>query len=82
MAQDPKILMLDEPCANLDIRWRQEISELLEELHGRTKTTVLMVSHETNVLPPACKRVLILADGRLVSDGNAETVLAYNSACR
>lgn len=82
MTQDPKILMLDEPCANLDIRWRQEISGLLEELHGRTGTTVLMVSHETSVLPPACGRVLILADGRLVSDGDAETVLAYNSACR
>lgn len=76
MTQDPKILMLDEPCANLDIKWRQEISKLLEDLHRRTRTTVLMVSHETSPGapgPPACGRVIQLSEGRIVADGAVET---------
>lgn len=82
MAQGPEILMLDEPTANLDFRWRREISEILEELHRRTKITVLMVSHETNVLPPACARVILLSEGRIVADGPAEAILDSDGSCR
>jgi iron complex transport system ATP-binding protein len=75
MAQDPRILMLDEPCASLDSRWRYQISEIVERLHRETRVTVLMVSHDTSVLPPACRRVLLLADGQLLGDGEADGVL-------
>ncbi len=79
MTQDPSILMLDEPGANLDFKWKHEIADILQQLHGRTKTTVLVVSHETNVLPPACKRMVQLSDGRIVADGDAETILGSDS---
>ncbi len=82
MTQEPKILMLDEPSANLDFRWKHEIADILEQLHGQTKTTVLVVSHETNVLPPACKRIVQLSEGRIVADGDAETVLADSQVRR
>jgi iron complex transport system ATP-binding protein len=81
MAQDPEILMLDEPCANLDFKWRREISDILETLHRRTQITILMVSHETNVLPPACARIVLLTEGRIVADGDPETVLAGSGVC-
>jgi iron complex transport system ATP-binding protein len=80
MAQDPEILMLDEPTANLDLKWRREISQILEELYSRTKVTVLLVSHETNVLPSACGRIVLLSDGCIVADGDAEAVLAHSDA--
>ncbi|MBN1509324.1 MAG: ABC transporter ATP-binding protein [Sedimentisphaerales bacterium] len=76
MAQNPDILMLDEPCANLDFNWKYQLSEIIERLYRRTKVTVLMVSHEPNVLPPACDRILLLSEGRIVADGDAETVLS------
>jgi ABC-type cobalamin/Fe3+-siderophores transport system ATPase subunit len=75
MAQDPDILMLDEPGANLDFNWKYQLSEIIEQLYHRAKVTVLMVSHESNVLPPSCRRVLRLHEGRIVADGAAETVL-------
>jgi len=75
MAQDPRILMLDEPCASLDFRWRYQISEIVERLHHDTGITVLMVSHDTSVLPAACRRVLLLCDGQLLGDGDADVVL-------
>jgi len=76
MTQDPEILMLDEPCANLDFNWKHQISEIVEKLYRQSNATVLMVSHETGVLPPACERIVLLADGRIVADGAAEEVLS------
>ncbi|MGE5293689.1 MAG: metal ABC transporter ATP-binding protein [Solirubrobacterales bacterium] len=76
MAQDLRVLMLDEPCASLDFRWKHQISEIVERLHRETGVTVLMVSHDTSVLPPTCRRVVLLADGCLLGDGAPETILA------
>jgi len=76
MTQDPELLMLDEPCANLDFYWKQQISEMIEQLYRQTHVTVLMVSHETSVLPPACERIVLMADGCVVADGDADAVLS------
>jgi ABC-type Mn2+/Zn2+ transport system ATPase subunit len=76
MVQQPRILMLDEPCANLDFTWKYQISEIVEQLYHETGMTVLMVSHDTSVLPPACRRVILLAHGRLLGDGKVEEVLS------
>lgn len=75
MTQDPELLMLDEPGANLDFYWKQQISEMIEQLYRQTRVTVLMVSHETSVLPDACGRIVLMADGRIVADGGAAEVL-------
>lgn len=75
MAQEPRILMLDEPCANLDFAWRYQISDIVERLHRQTAVTVLLVSHDTSVLPPRCGRLILLQDGRVLADGRAEDVL-------
>ena len=76
MAQDPRILMLDEACANLDFHWKHQFSEIVERLYRQTKMTVLMVSHETGVLPQACHRAILLAEGRLLADGPVQDVLS------
>ena len=75
MAQDPEILILDEPCANLDFNWKYQITEIIEQLHCEGKITVVMVSHETNLLPSACKRVVLLREGNILADGDIEEVL-------
>ena len=76
MAQEPEILMLDEPCANLDFNWKHQISEIVERLYRQTHVTVLMVSHETGVLPPACSRIVLFREGRIVADGEPDAVLS------
>jgi len=75
MAQDPEILMLDEPCSNLDFNWKYQITEIIEQLHRETKVTVLMVSHETSLLPSGCQRAVLLHEGNILADGDIEEVL-------
>jgi len=76
MAQHPHILMLDEPCASLDFNWKYQISELIDQLYRQTGITVVMVSHDTSVLPVACARIVLLAEGRILGDGRGEDVLS------
>ncbi|MBN1975749.1 MAG: ABC transporter ATP-binding protein [Sedimentisphaerales bacterium] len=78
MAQNPGILMLDEPCSNLDFKWKYQITEIIDKLHIMTKITILMVSHETNLLPTGCKRAVLLHKGNLVTDGDMDKVLTSN----
>jgi iron complex transport system ATP-binding protein len=76
MAQEPRILMLDEACANLDFDWKYQISEMVERLYRQTRITVLMVSHETSVLPRSCGRGVLLAGGRILAQGEIGDVLS------
>lgn len=76
MVQNPEILMLDEPCSNLDFNWKFQITEIVNRLYDETNITVLMVSHETSVLPSCCKRIVLLHEGRILADGKAEEVLS------
>ena len=76
MAQNPSILMLDEPCSNLDFNWKYQITDIIEQLYNMTKVTVLMVSHETSLLPACCKKTVLLHKGKLIADGNTDDILA------
>lgn len=76
MTQHPQILMLDEPCANLDFNWKYQITEIIDQLHRKTNVTILMVSHETNLLPPGCSRAVLLHEGSVLADGDVQEVLA------
>ncbi len=76
MAQTPRILMLDEACANLDFDAKYQVSEIVESLYRQTQVTVLMVSHETSILPRVCRRVVLLSQGHVRADGGMEQVLS------
>ncbi len=76
MAQTPRVLMLDEAGANLDFNWKHQLSEMMESLYRQTRITVLMVSHETSILPGACRRAVLLSQGRVLADGGIEEVLS------
>ncbi len=76
MVQQPSILMLDEPGSNLDFNWKYELSRIVDKLFQQTRRTVLMVSHETNLLPPSCQRVVLLHRGRVLADGDTDEVLS------
>jgi len=75
MAGEPRLLLLDEPGANLDIRWKKQLSEILEELFWHASISVIMVSHDFDLLPACCERVTLLHEGRILSNGNAAEVL-------
>ena len=75
MVQQPELLLLDEPTANLDLGWREKIVEIIESLYLSTKVSVLLVCHELEVLPASCRRVAVLRDGKLVADGPPADIL-------
>jgi iron complex transport system ATP-binding protein len=74
MAQNPEILLLDEPCANLDFVWKEQISRMIDDLYRQTHVTVVMVSHEIDVFPAACERLVVLGRGRIVADGTPHDI--------
>jgi ABC-type cobalamin/Fe3+-siderophores transport system ATPase subunit len=75
MVQQPEILLLDEPTANLDLFWREQIVATLEDLHAEQRLTILLVCHELEVIPACAARLLILQQGTIVADGPPEQVL-------
>ena len=70
----PKLLLLDEPLANLDIRSSQEIIELLDRIASEQHVAILLSAHEMNPLLPVMDRIVYLAGGRAAS-GTAEEVV-------
>ncbi|HEY9206191.1 MAG TPA: ABC transporter ATP-binding protein [Candidatus Methanoperedens sp.] len=63
LANEPDILLADEPTGNLDSRTGQEIMQVFNELHGEGRT-ILMVTHD-RVLAESCDRIVSLKDGRI-----------------
>jgi len=75
MAQGPQVLLLDEPAAGLDLDWRERLVGLVDELYREGRMTVVVVCHETELLPQSAKRVALIAGGRLAMCGPREEVL-------
>ena len=69
MAQQPDLLLLDEPTANLDLGWRERIVATVQRLHAETAITIMLVCHELEVLPPTCCHVVLLDHGRVLAVG-------------
>jgi putative ABC transport system ATP-binding protein len=63
----PPILLADEPTGNLDTKTGQEILKLIEQLHARLDSTVLIVTHDREVAD-RCSRTVALRDGHIVED--------------
>ena len=75
LAQEPKILLLDEPTAFLDINHQIEICSLVTRLRTERRLTVVLVSHDLNVASQYCDRVLMLKEGRLCRIGSPEETI-------
>ena len=70
----PRLLLLDEPLANLDLRSGQEIISLLARIAREQQIAVLLSAHEMNPLLPVMDRIIYLAGGRAASGPTAEVV--------
>ncbi|HXK24934.1 MAG TPA: ABC transporter ATP-binding protein [Myxococcota bacterium] len=74
LAQDPRVLLLDEPTAHLDLRHRTVVLDRVRRFveDGRS---ALVVSHDLNLAARTCDRIALLADGRLLACGAPAQVL-------
>jgi zinc/manganese transport system ATP-binding protein len=72
----PRLLLLDEPLANLDLRSSQEVISLLGRVAAEQQVAVLLSAHDINALLPEMDRVVYLAGGRAVSGTVDEVIRA------
>jgi len=75
MVQQPELLLLDEPTANLDVYWREQIVRTLDELRRQFALTIVLVCHDLEALPSSTARVLLLDEGQAVAQGVPSEVL-------
>ncbi len=75
LAQRPRLLVLDEPTAHLDLRYQAECVGLLRSLNAETGLGVLLVSHDLNLVAEVADRLLLLHRGAAVRLGLPEVVL-------
>jgi iron complex transport system ATP-binding protein len=75
LAQRPRLLVLDEPTAHLDLRYQAECVALLRRLHRDEGLGILLVSHDLNLAAEVSDRLLLMAAGSAVSVGTPEEVM-------
>jgi len=71
----PKIVLLDEPTTALDPELRKEIVKILIQLQDKFGFMMLFVTHDIKVAQSLCREIVVLKDGRVVEQGNANTIL-------
>jgi len=74
-AQQPELLMLDEPTTYLDIGYQQQMMEYIRAWQRREGVTVVAVLHDLNLAALYCDRILVLHQGRVIETGTPEEVL-------
>nr|BAL55797.1 ferric enterobactin transport ATP-binding protein [uncultured Acetothermia bacterium]BAL55869.1 ferric enterobactin transport ATP-binding protein [uncultured Acetothermia bacterium]BAL57110.1 ferric enterobactin transport ATP-binding protein [uncultured Acetothermia bacterium]BAL58819.1 ferric enterobactin transport ATP-binding protein [Candidatus Acetothermum autotrophicum] len=75
LAQEPKVLLFDEPTAHLDLNYQIEIMELIRSLATAQSLTVLVSLHDLNLALRYADRIALLSEGRLLAVGEPERVL-------
>lgn len=73
IVNDPKLLLCDEPTGNLDPKMSMEIMKVLETINEKRGTTILMVTHDKEIVNKMKKDVITLKDGRLVNTNQKGT---------
>lgn len=74
LAQEPKILLLDEPTTYLDVHHQLELMELVVRLHREQQITIIMVLHDLNHAARYSERLIALKKGKIMADGSTQDV--------
>jgi ABC-2 type transport system ATP-binding protein len=68
LLQNPELLMLDEPFANIDPSTQIRLKNLVRELSGKNKITTIISSHDLNHVTDVCERILLMEKGKIIKD--------------
>ena len=85
LASDPDILVLDEPTVGLDPRGKVELMEMLVDIQKNTGKSIIIITHDMNLVAKYAKRCIVLNNGNIVYDGpkkemfqNTDFLLEHN----
>lgn len=79
LANDPILLIADEPTTALDVTVQDQIMDLMRDLNSRSNTAVLLITHNIAVVASLCSRVIVMYAGQVVEDGLVDEVLTRPS---
>ena len=79
LAQQPKVLLLDEPTANLDIKHQLGVTKLLHDICRETGMTIIMICHDLNIAAKYSDRMLMMSEGKIYAAGTPEEILTKDN---
>ncbi len=74
MCHSPKVLVLDEPTAGVDVELRQQLWEYVRKLNSRG-TTILLTTHYLEEAEELCDRIAVIDDGRIITEGSKKEIM-------
>ena len=74
LAAEPKLLLLDEPMAGMNVEEKEDMSRFILEVNGEFGTTIALIEHDMGVVMDITDRVVVLDYGRKIADGTPEQV--------
>ncbi|MCQ2085564.1 MAG: ABC transporter ATP-binding protein [archaeon] len=77
--QETQILLLDEPTANLDVRYQMLVMRMLRDIARVKKISVIVICHDLNVTSLYADRIILLSKGGVYADGTSEEVLTADN---
>ncbi len=75
LAQEAKVLLLDEPTSNLDIRHQLEVMDLTRKLVQKEKLSAAVAIHDLNLAARFCDKIVMMKEGKIFAAGDASSVL-------
>ena len=75
LAQEPKILLLDEPTSNLDVRHQMDVAHMLKNLSVEKGILVVMISHDINIAAKYSDEIILMNEGQIYSVGTPNEVI-------
>ncbi|MCU0666251.1 MAG: ABC transporter ATP-binding protein [Candidatus Omnitrophica bacterium] len=79
LAQQPKLLLLDEPTSHLDIAHQVQIMDLLSRQNQEEGLSIVMVIHDLNLASLYCNKIVLFDQGKIVRQGSAQDVITYQN---
>lgn len=75
LAQQPRLLLLDEPTSNLDLHYQEQVLTVIHDLAASSGLSAILVVHDLNVAMAWCPRVVLLSTGQMLADAPPAEVL-------
>mgnify|MGYP000859436565 CR=1 FL=1 len=77
LAMKPHILVLDEPTRGLDPQGKDDIMDMFYNIHKSENKSIVMITHDMDIVAKYAKRIIVLNEGKIVFDGSKEALFAH-----
>ncbi len=79
LVQEPKILLLDEPTSNLDVRHQLDVTKILKRMSEEKQILIIMISHDINIAAKFSDEIIMMHEGSIYAVGKPEDVITSDN---